>query len=213
MLVSADPDKGNGAPVTPDSRFDGTFRRCFDDPAAAALFRLGDARIRDDASPQPRGRADLVGSNGECALVHLPNLDEPTGAAAALLQLPRSLRIGALRAVAATDIAAARFRAEPGGAGLRHPTPARPPRSHDAHLRQFSPHRCRLLRLSAVGLFRSLARIWLRADASLGCRLGSRDDRPAFLAKSTPLVRTLTTHRSSRRSARPRSIATRRDRS
>src|SRR3954447_12112768 len=35
--------------------------------------------------------------------------------------------------------------------GLRHPTPARPPRSHDAHLRQFSPHRCRLLRLSAVG--------------------------------------------------------------
>src|SRR3954469_24159330 len=103
--------------------------------------------------------------------------------AAALQQLPRSLRIGALRAVAATDIAAARFRAEPGGTGLRHPTPARPPRSHDAHLRQFSPHRCRLLRLSAVGLFRSLARIWPRADASLGRRLGSRYDRPAFLAE------------------------------
>jgi hypothetical protein len=58
MLVYADPDKGpdkgnggNGAPVTADSRFDETFRRCFDDPAAAALFRLGDARIRDDASP------------------------------------------------------------------------------------------------------------------------------------------------------------------
>src|ERR1700730_17792130 len=58
MLVYADPDKGNGAPVTADSRFDGTFRRCFNDPAAAALFRLGDARIRDDASPQPRCRPD-----------------------------------------------------------------------------------------------------------------------------------------------------------
>src|ERR1700730_15342497 len=78
MLVYADPDKGNGAPVTADSRFDGTFRRCFDDPAAAALFRLGDARIRDDASPQSRCRPDLAGSNGECALVHLPNLDERT---------------------------------------------------------------------------------------------------------------------------------------
>src|SRR6201982_1672984 len=107
MLVYADPDKGNGAPVTVDSRFDGTFRRCFDDPAAAALFRLGDARIRDDASPQPRSRADLVGSNGECALVHFPYLDEPTGAAAALLQLPHPLRAGALCAMAAADIAAA----------------------------------------------------------------------------------------------------------
>ena len=97
--------------------------------------------------------------------------------------------------------------------GFAIPFLARPPRSLDAHLRQFSPHRCRLLRLFAVGLVRSLARIWLRADASLGCRLGSRDDRPAFLAKSTPLVRAPTTHRSSRRSARPRSIATRRDRS
>jgi hypothetical protein len=29
MLVYADPDKGNGAPLTADSRFDGTFRRCF----------------------------------------------------------------------------------------------------------------------------------------------------------------------------------------
>src|SRR2546430_13891538 len=88
MLVYADPDKGNGAPITADSRFDGTFRRCFDDSAAAALFRLGDARIRDDASPQPRCRPDLAGRNGECALVHLPNLDEPTDAAAALQQLP-----------------------------------------------------------------------------------------------------------------------------
>src|SRR5690348_2853608 len=200
-------------PVTTDSRFDGTFRRCFDDPAAAALFRLGDARIRDDASPQPRGRADLAGSNGECALVHLPNLDEPTGAAAALLQLPRPLRTGALRAVAAADIAVARIRAEPGGAGLRHPIPARPPRSHDAHLRQFSPHRCRLLRLSAVGLFRSFARTRRRADAGFGRRLGSRDDRPAFLAEGTPLVRAPAFHRSRRRRARPRSIATRRDRS
>src|SRR5258707_10446497 len=67
MRVCADTDKGNGTPVTADSRFDGTFRRCFDDPAAAALFRLGDARIRDDASPQPRCRPDLAGSNGECA--------------------------------------------------------------------------------------------------------------------------------------------------
>src|SRR5437588_672349 len=83
--------------------------------------------------------------------------------------------------------AAARFRAEPGGAGLRHPIPARPPRSHDAHLRQFFPHRCRLLRLSTVGLLRSLARMWVRADASLSRRLGSRDDRPAFLAEGTPL--------------------------
>src|ERR1700746_2033175 len=82
MLVCADPDKGNGAPATADSRFDGTFRRCFDDPAAAALFRLGDARIRDDASPEPRRRADLGRDNGECALVYLPILDEPTGAAA-----------------------------------------------------------------------------------------------------------------------------------
>src|SRR5690349_6796104 len=95
MLVYADPDKGDGAPVTTDSRFDGTFRRCSGDPAVAALFRLDDARIRDDASPQPRSRSDLAGSNGECALVHLPNLDEPIGAAAALWQLPRSLRIGA----------------------------------------------------------------------------------------------------------------------
>src|ERR1700751_4729528 len=206
MLVYADPDKGNGAPVTTDSRFDGTFRRCFDDPAAAALFRLGDARIRDDASPQPRGRADLAGGNGECALVHLPNLDEPTGAAAALLQFPRPLRTGALRAVAAADIAVARIRAEPGGAGLHYPIPARPPRSHDAHVRQFSPHRSRLLRLSAVGLLRSLARIWLRADAGLGRRLGSCDDRPAFLAEGTPLVHAPATHRSRHRSARPRSI-------
>jgi len=36
-LVSADPNKENRAPVTVDSRFDGTFRRCCDDPAAAAL--------------------------------------------------------------------------------------------------------------------------------------------------------------------------------
>src|ERR1700739_1351678 len=84
MVVYADLDKGSGAPGTDDSRFDGIFRRCFDDSAAAALFRLGDARIRDDASPQPRCRPDLAGSYGECALVYLPILDEPTGAAAAL---------------------------------------------------------------------------------------------------------------------------------
>src|SRR6201987_5230071 len=141
-LVYADPNKENRAPVTADSRFDGTFRRCFDDPAPAALFRLGDARIRDDASPQPRGRADLAGSNGECALVHLPNLDKPTGAAAALLQLPRPLRAGALRAVAAADIAVARIGADPGGAGLRHPIPARSPPRRFAHRAQFPAHRC-----------------------------------------------------------------------
>jgi len=49
----------------------------------------------------------------------------------ALLQLPRPLRAGGLRAVAAADIAVERIRAGPGGAGLRHPIPARPPRSHD----------------------------------------------------------------------------------
>src|SRR5690242_6754709 len=199
-------------PVTTDSRFDGTFRRCFDDPAAAALFRLGDARIRDDASPQPRGRADLAGGNGECALVHLPNLDEPTGAAAALLQFPRPLRTGALRAVAAADIAVARIRAEPGGAGLRHPIPARPPRSHDAHLRQFFPYRCRLLRLSAVGLFRPLARTRRCANAGFGRRLGSCDDRPAFLAEGAPLVCAPATRGPRRRGAHPSPIAARRDR-
>jgi len=57
------------------------------------------------------------------------------------------------------------------------------------------------------------ARTRRRADAGSGRRLGSRDDRPAFLAEGTPLVRAPATHRSRRRSARPRSIATRRDRS
>jgi len=56
----------------------------FDDPAAAAHFRLGDARIRDNASPEPRRRADLARDNGECALVCFPYLDEPTSAAAPL---------------------------------------------------------------------------------------------------------------------------------
>jgi len=67
MLVCADPDKGNGAPVTADSRFDGTFRRCFDDAAAAALFRLGDARIRDDASPRGTDGSNPSPSSGESA--------------------------------------------------------------------------------------------------------------------------------------------------
>src|SRR4029077_20809412 len=120
--------------------FDGTFRRCFDDPAAAAPFRLCDARIRDDASPQPRCRPDLAGSNGECALVYLPILDEPTGAASALWQLPRPLRAGSLCAVAAADIAVTWFRDEPDPARLRYPAPARPPRRRHAHLGQLLPH-------------------------------------------------------------------------
>src|SRR4029077_17945109 len=84
MLVYADPDKGNGVPVTPDSRFDGTFRRCLDDPARADDFPPGDARIRGHASPERRCRPYLARDNGERALVHFPHLDEPTGAAAAL---------------------------------------------------------------------------------------------------------------------------------
>src|SRR5712675_1786713 len=82
--VDASPDQGNGAPVTADARSGGTFGRDYNDPAAAAHFRLGDARIRDDASPEPRCWPDFGRSNGECALVHLPDLDEPTGAAAPL---------------------------------------------------------------------------------------------------------------------------------
>ena len=83
----------------------------------------------------------------------------------------------------------------------------------DAHLGQLLPHRCRLLRLSAVGLFRPLARSWFRADAGLGRRLGSRDDRPAFLAEGAPLVRAPATGGPRRRGARPCPIAARRDRS
>src|SRR6516164_8966884 len=91
--------------------------------------------------------------------------------------------------MAAPDIAAACFGDEPADARLRRPAPARPPRRRHAHLGQLLPHRCRLLRLSAVGLFRPLARSGFRADAGLGRRLGSRDDRAAFLAEGAPLVR------------------------
>ena len=115
--------------------------------------------------------------------------------------------------MAAADIAAACFRDEPAGARLRHPAPARPPRRRHAHLGQLLPHRCRLLRLSAVGLFRPLARSGFRADAGLGRRLGSRDDRPAFLAEGAPLVRAPAIGGSRRRGARPCPIAARRNRS
>src|SRR5215471_16021175 len=61
--------------------------------------------------PEPRCRSDLARCNGERALVHVPDLDEPTGATAALWQLSRSLRVGAVRPLAEADIAAARVRA------------------------------------------------------------------------------------------------------
>ena len=52
-----------------------------------------------------------------------------------------------------------------------------------------------------------------RADAGLGRRLGSRDDRPAFLAEGAALVRAAATGGPRRRGARPGPVAARRDRS
>ena len=80
----------------------------FDDPATAAFFRSGDARLCDDASPQPRRRPDLARGDGRRAVVHLPHLVEPPGAGAALRQLSRPLRAGAVGIVAAAQLAAAR---------------------------------------------------------------------------------------------------------
>ena len=61
--------------------------------------------------------------------------------------------------------------------------------------------------------FVRVARTRLRADAGLGRRLGSRDDRPAFLAEGAALVRAPATGGARRRRARPGPVAARRDRS
>src|ERR1700738_896681 len=115
--------------------------------------------------------------------------------------------------MAAGDIATTCFRGEPARARLCHPAAARPPRRRHAHLGQLLPHRYRLLRLPAVDLFRPLTRTWRPADAGVGRRLGSRDDRPAFLAEGAPLVRAPATDGPCRRGARPCPIAARRNRS
>ena len=64
-----------------------------------------------------------------------------------------------------------------------------------------------------MGLFRPLARPWFRADAGLGRRLGSRDDRPAFLAEGAALVPAPATGGPRHRGARAGPVAARRDRS
>ena len=133
------------------------------------------------------GLISLAG-DGRRAVVHLPHLVEPAGAGAALRQLPRPLRAGAMGIVAAAQLAAAAVRAQPDHSRLCDPDPARPPRRRHAHLRQLLPHRHRLLRLSAVGLFRPITRTRLFADAGSGRRLEPRDDRPAFLAAGAALV-------------------------
>src|SRR5262249_2279003 len=105
----------------------------------------------------PRGRPRLAPGDGRPAVVHLPDLVEAPHASAALRQLSRALRAGVVGAVAAAQPAAAHLRNDAARAGLRDPGFARPPRRRYANRPRLSAYRHRVLRLSAVDLFRPLA--------------------------------------------------------
>ena len=162
--------------------------RQFNDPPSTAFFGPGDARLCDDASAQPRRGPGLAARDGNGAGRGLSDLVEPPGAGAALWQLSGPLHSGAVGPVGAAHVAAASRRADPGGARLRDPDPARPSRRRDSNFRRFFRRQHRLLHFHLVGLFRSLARAGCAADGDPSGRLDACDVRPAFLAAGQTVV-------------------------